>query len=439
MNPDALVTAALGLCALAVTVLLFRSSGKLTFVFWCVTMFFVPVWVGVSVGNFFLSAIVGVTLLAIATGGKRLRPSPADAVVAVFAALVLGLWVLGLVALSHMVIALLEWTVPYVWGRVAFARVGLPFIGKTIAALAVAAAGLAVVEFATGTNIFLLIPLHGGPFEEWGTLQYRGGMLRAEGAFGHSIALGAALAMSASFLLATRWRTPVKLAGLAVVIAGIVVTFSRIGLVSLVIAVGITLVILPGLTRATRFWVIASGAIAAVFIVPFVFDVLLTAGEEASGSADYRSAMIALLPVLKPLGSPGDWTSLTLDGSYFGYFANSVDNAILLMALRFGYIPALLALAGAVAITILAVRRSTSSPAAIAVASQVPALVSVALITQYGSLLWFFAGVAVSWAAQPRSASVQPAGVAEDVQRVRDDLNDGHGYRVRDQRADHAE
>lgn len=439
MNPNTLLIGAVGVCALAVFVLLFRASAKFTFVVWAVTLFFIPVWVGVSLGNFFLSAIVGMTVLAIVTSASRLRPTRADAVVAVFAILVLGLWALNLVALSHMVIALLEWTVPYIWGRVAFARVGMSFIGKVVAACAVAAAGLAILEFATGTNLFLLIPIHGGSFDEWGTLQYRGGFLRAEGAFGHSIALGAALAMSASFLLVTKWRTPVKLAALGIIVGGIVVTFSRIGLVSVVIAVGLSIVILPGLSRATRVWVIVSGAVAAILIIPFMFDVLLEAGNEASGSADYRTAMLALLPVLKPLGAPGDWTSLTLDGSYFGYFSRSIDNAVLVMALRFGYVPALIILAGAIAIAIMSVHRRASSPAAIAVASQIPALVTVALITQYGSLLWFFAGLAASWAAERRSVPVESLGVAEDVPRVRDELDGRDGHDVRHQRADHAQ
>ncbi|MCR2317514.1 hypothetical protein NSR99_23260, partial [Salmonella enterica] len=93
-----------------------------------------------------------------------------------------------------------------IWGRVVLARVTTDWITSTIAVVAIVAAAFAVVEFLTSFNPFVLISGSGVVYETWSPLQERGGVLRAEGAWGHSIALGAALAMSSAFVVATRWR-----------------------------------------------------------------------------------------------------------------------------------------------------------------------------------------------------------------------------------------
>ncbi|PJI53447.1 hypothetical protein CTI14_28235 [Methylobacterium radiotolerans] len=101
-------------------------------------------------------------------------------------------------------------------------------------------------------------------------------------------------------------------------------------------------------------------------------------------------------------GNPGDWHSLVSGDYYLGYFARSVDNALVLTLLRYGYVPTLLIMAAVVCAAILAVRRSTRSPAALAVVGQLPSLVVVALITQYSMFLWFCVGLAVTWGARRR-------------------------------------
>jgi hypothetical protein len=52
-----------------------------------------------------------------------------------------------------------------------------------------------------------------------------------------------------------------------------------------------------------------------------------------------------------------------------------------------------------------------ANPASIALVAQIPAMFSVALITQYGMFVWFVGGLAVAlWYAAPRSD--HPPGVA---------------------------
>ncbi|RGE15042.1 hypothetical protein, partial [Leucobacter sp. wl10] len=314
-----------GLAAAIVALLVLRAAPRLTVALWLGVLFFVPVWVGVNIGPYW-SAITLVTVLAVATCSRSVELSPADGVMAAFALLIVAQYALGLVSLSGAVIALSEWMLPYVWGRLVLARVSLEFLVRTVALTAVAAALLALLESISSFNPFALIPAgDSGLYGVWAPLQPRGGLLRAEGAFGHSIALGATLSMCAAFVLAARWRLILRLALLLIIAAAVVLTLSRIGLVTLVITVALSILVLPGLSRRARVLTGAAGLAGAIFVVPFVDDVFLEAGREAGGSADYRLDLLALGPVLRPFGAAPDITGLTVNGEYLGAFARSID------------------------------------------------------------------------------------------------------------------
>ncbi|WP_022919743.1 hypothetical protein [Ruania albidiflava] len=406
MGGSELILVALAACAGAVTLLLFHASPRLTFAVWASVLFFVPVWVGVTVG-FFWSAITLVTLAALAANIKNLRIIVADILMLLFVALALLLFTLDMASLAATLTALLEWTLPYIWGRIVLSNLDTEYLTKLIALVAMVAATLAIVEVLSGQNVFSAIPaLSPELYAEWSPPQFRGGSLRAEGAWGHSIALGAALSMSSSFIMAARWSGAVRVLGLAVVSTATVLTLSRIGMATLVLTIVLSLVVLPQLSRALRFGLAASALLAALIVVPFVETILLRAGEEAAGSADYRSQLFSLVGQLRPFGGATDW-SVVIDDVYLGSFARSIDNAALLFALRFGWVPALLLLVILVLAALPAFRRAHSSPAAVAVAAQVPALFAVALITQFGVMLWFLAGVAVSWR-QAKSTNTAP-------------------------------
>ncbi len=406
MSESLLVLAPLALCAGGVALFVFRASPRTTLVVWLLVLFLVPVWIGVSVG-FFWAAITLISLAAIASNYADLRLTVVDGLVAVFALLLLVLFALQLATLSSTVIALLQWLVPYAWGRMVLARVPALFVTRAIATIATAAACLALVELATGFNPFVLIP-GPGPYAEWSGLQPRAGFLRVEGAFGHSIALGSSLAMASAFVLASRWRAPVMLLSLATVVGAVVATFSRIGLVTVGLTLVVCVIAMPHIGRAARWAVVGGGAVAVALIVPFLGDVFSDAGDEAGGSADYRSALLSLVSEVRVLGRAGDWQGTITDGVYLGTFARSIDNTLLLIALRFGWVPVLLVAAVLVALAV-GVLRGRTNPASIAVVCQIPALLAVALITQFGSFLWFLIGLAVAWSAMQadRERSVQ--------------------------------
>lgn len=386
--------AVLALASAVVGVLVFRAMPRLTFVVWTIVLFFAPVWIGVQLG-FFWAALTLVTILAIGANLHRIRWVPADTLVLLFVAISCGVFGLGRASLSAIVILLLEWIVPYIWGRLVLGRLRMGFVASSLGVAATVAAVLALIEFATGSNAFMLLPALGPSYEAWGVLQYRGGNLRAEGAFGHSIALGASLALATAFVLATRWRTIAKVIALGVITAAVVVTFSRIALVCLVITVGLSLVFQRSMSRGARVGVIVTAVLAATVAVPVLSEVFLNAGAEAAGSAVYRADLFALVGQLNWFGASIDWDQLA-GGVYLATYADSVDNAFLVVALRFGIVPALLLVVLMLVAVVSLLVPGRANTATIAVVAQIPALFSVAMITQYGMFLWFVGGLGVA-------------------------------------------
>lgn len=385
-----------GLAAAVTAVLVLRAAPRVTVVVWLLVLCFVPIWVGVSVGPFW-SAITLMTALAIVTCSGSVALSPADGLMAAFFILVIAQFALGMTSLAGAVSAVSEWLVPYLWGRLVLTRVSREFLFRAIAVIAGVAAALALIEALSGTNFFVLITFGSDSLASvWASLQPRGGLIRAEGAFGHSIALGASLSLATAFVLAAKWRMLVKLALLIVIAAAIVMTLSRIGLVTFVITVALSVLVLPGLSRGARWLTAATGIVAATVIVPFIGRVFLEAGTEAGGSADYRLDLFSVLQVLRPVGAAPDITGLTVNGDYLGSFARSIDNALLVTAMRVGWAPTLLLIVVLLCTILPIVRRGGANAASIAIAAQIPGLFAVAFITQYSTFFWFTAGLAVS-------------------------------------------
>ena len=148
--------------------------------------------------------------------------------------------------------------------------------------------------------------------------------------------------------------------------------------------------------------------IAAAVALPLLGDVFTEAGEEAGGSAEYRSDLITLIREMRPLGITTSWTVLPSGETYYGSF-QSIDSELMLTGLRFGVLP-LLVLIVAIVACVLSLIRGRATPAAVAVAAQVPAFAAVALITQYGYLVWFLAGLAVTSYERDRADSIPPPG-----------------------------
>lgn len=203
--------------------------------------------------------------------------------------------------------------------------------------------------------------------------------------------------MSMAFVVATRLRTVWKVLAVAVVSTGAVLTFSRAGMITLVITLVLSTFLLPGLSRWFRLIFTVLAIIAVAVVVPVVDAVFGTAEDDLAVSGGYRGDLLVLLPQIHLFGSPGDWQSRVVGDEYLGYFARSIDNALMLILLRVGWIPTALLMAVIICAALTALRRETRNPAALAIVGQLPSLVVVALITQYGMFLWFCVGLAVAW------------------------------------------
>ena len=386
-----------------------RSSPRLVVAGWAAVCFFAPIWVGVQAGVYW-SALTGVTLVALAAWATTTFTfSYVDVLVVGFVVLVLAAFFVGGSTWGHVLIVLFGWLVPYLWGRFVRSRVEADWLYSCIAVAATGAAVLGIVEFATGYNPFVGIMPGNGAWLVWHELQPRAGFVRAEGAFGHSIAFAGALAMSSIFVVVTRWPTWVRLACLTVVVTAVGLSFSRIGMITLTITLVLALFLLGRwIARSMRLGIAVLLLIAAAVALPLLGDVFTEAGEEAGGSAEYRSDLITLIREMRPLGITTSWTVLPSGETYYGSF-QSIDSELMLTGLRFGVLP-LLVLIVAIVACVLSLIRGRATPAAVAVAAQVPAFAAVALITQYGYLVWFLAGLAVTSYELDRADGTSPPG-----------------------------
>ena len=399
----------LAMAALAASWYVARSAPRLVVAGWAAVAFLVPIWVGVQAGVYW-SAVTAITVVAIAAWTtSTFTFSYVDVLVVGFVLLVLTAYLFGGSTWGHLLIVLIGWLVPYVWGRLVLARVDAGWLYACIAAAATAAAVLGIIEFATGFNPFVGIVMPNGAWRTWHELQPRAGVVRAEGAFGHSIAFASALAMSSVFVVVARWPAWVRLVSLAVIVTAVGMSFSRIGMITLAISLVLAALLLGRwITRRMRLGVVILLVVAAAIAAPLLGDVFTEAGEEAGGSAEYRSDLVTLLGEMRALGITTSWTVLPTGETYYGSF-RSIDSELVLTGLRFGILP-LAVLAVLVVTCVLGLLRGRATPAAVAVAAQIPAFATVALITQYGYLVWFLAGVAVTSYRLEQADSISPPG-----------------------------
>ncbi|MCW3492770.1 hypothetical protein [Microbacterium sp. SSM24] len=394
-NPIQLVAlAAAAMVAVLGLVLLIRRHPRWGMALWTLAFFFTPIWLGAGAMGVFVSALTAMTVIAIISGfSPNLRWSNVDTVMAVLLLVILLAYAVGGSIQGHVQDSVVMWFLPYVWGRMVLARVTEDWVAACIATAAVGASLLGLLEFVTSQNLFLLTP--GASSSTWGNLQERGGLLRVEGAFGHSIALGGALAISAAFLLTVRWRPWLRATALVVVGAATVVTFSRLGIIGFALTLVLGVIFLGAYVgRGLRIAVLSILLVGAAAVVPTILDVFGEAGSEAEGSANYRVDLLGLTNSMVLLGVSPEREVLPTGEDYWAGF-RSIDSALILIGLRFGLLPLGVVLV-LLAILIGSVVIGRATPASVALVAQIPAFATVALITQYAAFVWFAAGLAVS-------------------------------------------
>ena len=410
---DQLVVLLVVAAVLVITYVGMRRSSKLALAVWVAVICFVPVWLGVSFHAFF-PAFTAISLLSAASMAPMLgreRWSVADALLGSVLVLVALEYALQMTTRSATFDLFSTWASAFLLGRLAALVVDPEWIYGLFGVAFTVVAVLAILEFVTGTNPFIsYLPANNTLFGIWGGLQPRGSVVRAEGAFGHSIALSTSLGVAITLTLGSRFRTTFKTAMVLVMAVAAVLTFSRAGMAVTALGVVLTAVFVRHtLSRAYRFGLIAltlAGVALGYTLVAGVF----AESTEAGASASYRADLLGLVSSMQPFGLSAEYAVSTTRSVSIGTFG-SIDNAVLLFGLIYGWVPLVLVSVLLVAAVVVVVS-GRATPATVAVAAQLPSLLSVAFITQYAGVAWFCFGLALSsqlLARRRRGSSTVPA------------------------------
>ncbi|MCL2454952.1 MAG: hypothetical protein FWD18_06580 [Micrococcales bacterium] len=376
----------LGLVALAMGgwgVLVVRRHPAVAVVGFLVVLMLVPAWLVIPIGvDLAPTMLVGLGIVIGMFGLDAVKPSSFDIVLIGLVAVAAIMAVMGFVTANSLYWLALWWLVPYLVGRTLAMRGQVQTVYDVVAVLVAIVAALAIVESLSGSNFFTE---RLGVGSHWEKLQYRGGRVRAEGAFGHSIALGATLGMAIPLVWASRWRPWFRVVTIAVVSVAAFLTFSRIGMLTTIVAlVGSFLLLRNEMPSRVRWTIAAAGLAVAAVLIPTVIRVFDDAGSEATESSGYRVFLLELVPKMAAFGQASSPATQL----------RSIDSEPILFGVRFGLIPLIFLLLCVAVGVIVALRRP--NPALVSFIAVLPGLTSVAFITQFTAFFWFVLGIGVS-------------------------------------------
>lgn len=393
-----------GVVGLIVLLIAMYRRPRIALVIWLVTLTFVPTWIGVEVGGFIpASSVIAVVVLISTLGSRGWALSRADLVI-------VGLIVVGLLAVTFYdsslpvwVSMITQWLVSYLAAKAAIAQTGFDWAAKALMVVLAVVACFTLLEFVFHWHPFVNLGPESDQHVVWGPIQIRGGVERSEWAFGHAIALAGALAAAVPLVLGSRLGGVRKALLTLLLTAAVATTFSRAGLIAVALGVFLSLAFQTQFTRRQKVGLTTLLIAATAVLVPTLGRVFDAAGDEASNSSSYRSTLLDLIPTMRAIGR-STAAAIGGDGSLtYGRF-RSIDNTFLQLGLGYGWIVAAIAVIPFVVIAVrLLARRGTSAD--IVLLTQVPMLTTVAMITQWQSVVWLLAGAAVI-AAQERARAV---------------------------------
>lgn len=406
--------------ALAIFLLIVRKYPKLGLVSWLFVLCFVPFWIGVDVRAYVPAVSAAAMAIALGLGSfQNPRVTFVDwAILALLLVFASGA-VLGLASVSGGFTLVVSWGGGYLLGRVLLVRLELEWIYRAMAVAFTAVSILAILEFTSGQNYFVQWSSGNSLYDIWGPLQYRSSELRVEGAFGHSIALGASLAMAIPLTMATTFRLSLRMVMVLSMLTASFLTLSRIGMICSVLGLFLAMLLMKNdLTQQMKLVLSASAAAVTLAAMPVVNAMFISAGSEASGSAGYRADLLSLFSDMRTVGLSPAFTISAKGEVSFGSF-RSIDSALILMGLTYGSI-FLLIVGVLLLVSLVVLCQGRATAPTIAIVAQIPALATVALITQYAVFLCVMAGLAVASQAaasrhdRPVAKSVRPLTIARD-------------------------
>ena len=415
---------------------------------------FIPSYAAPSIGPMlFIPAAAASWALAVALGwrnlvekGRIFKPTLIDAGVGLFV-LLMAISIAFSPRASHdeFIHLMFPWLGPYLGARLLLADVEHPM--KVVAAsfgLATAiTAPFALFEYLGASNVFHALNFNSAEFATWAGQAERSGVVRAEAAFGHPIALSMFAATSAVLTLAMALRATetrerrLWYASTALAVAVQVFTVSRTGWLMLVIGgAAIIIITARGANRGRL-----AGFVAGLGLILFVLSVAAPSALQSlpgfgkseaatTQSSHYRQALItrALEPgVLNPWGNAQNRVTP------FVNFSSATDNAYILLADAWGLIPTAALFFVGLSLLFLVIRWQSSDPEflvalpIVGFASMV-SLFFVAFITQQQVIIWMLIGAGSVAAerlltsqreATPRKSDARPLVSAEqDVRNV---------------------
>lgn len=390
-----LAAAAVGLCGAAGVVVTAarRPAAGAAIVFGVLAL--VGVWVCLPVNPYVPPVVLVGALVCLGLAPRfSWRMTGGDVLVHTAFALV-GVAALGGASSTQVLGELILGAYPaYMIGRMLVERIGLVRAAEIMTCVWAVAALLGLVEAVTGFNPFTAVPFPGHLYQVWAVSQERAGMARVEGAFGHSIAYATSMAAGIPFAAVTRWPSWLRCSAMVLLLGSTLPSLSRTGMVCALLALVLSLTLLrTDIGPRWRVGTLAGLGAAGAVGLSRLLEVFARAGREQSGSAEYRGTILVLVSRLRFLGASPAAVNRGGTTKWAGF--NSIDNEVLLAALRFGWAPVALFLVGlAVVVGRVLVRRGNA--AQVALTALTPAYVTVAFITQLDSVVWIILGMAVA-------------------------------------------
>ena len=358
---------------------------RFSFVVWLLSMATVPIWINVELTvTVPLHCIVALMAITANISRVELAITKYDMYFAAFLAVALAAVLLGGPSVTPWTLILVRWGIPYFAVRVLVSATGTRFAVNAIAAVLGSVGWLAVLELMLAWHPFVGWDLGGLEYETWHVIQVRHGGDRSEWAFGHSLALGGALAISIPFVARSSFSVLLRIVLLAGAGGGILATGSRGALVAAAFTAAICVLYLAKRTivRVAAFALVLP---AVMFVAPRVLPILETwargTSDEEQGSFAHRGLLYSsYLPRIEWFGTSAENLS--------------IDSQVMYIGLGFGWVVLVLAVIP-VAISSIRLVSGRASTAEIAIVGQIPLFATVALITQYESIVFLVAGIAV--------------------------------------------
>ncbi|MFD7007659.1 hypothetical protein [Rhodococcus jostii] len=372
-----------------------RSHPTATIFCWIATVAVFPPWISFQLMGYRIpaAALLSIAIVLVLQGDRKLSWRVADTMVSILALTSIVSCLSFHTPVHIMTQVLLEWAACYAAGRWMFEGADFRLVGNRIGGIV---GWLAVLQALMQFNVANIYIFNMGvPANSWMALQERGGQVRSELTFGHSIALGAALTLLLPFAL-QRLGTLLDQVMVLGLLLGVVATFSRSAMVAAVIVVAISLLSSRSFGTTKVVGSILIVAIAWIGISVFTDTVSSSGnGVELTDSTTYREGLLDLVDIVGGIGLAQGGVPAADGVTYSWGRFYSIDNGLLYLGLYIGWV----AVFSYVAILVIIVWRSTIrrwTPFSTALVGHIPFVLTVAPITQYQNIYWMMLGAGVS-------------------------------------------